>query len=71
MIPLYQVTLACAFLGATVLFFAATATVCALWWWALGRWKKCIVETYYIADLQLWARRHAKKRDTTGDNDNG
>lgn len=32
------------------------------WWWALTKWRKCIYETYLLADLQLWLKlRNAKK----------
>lgn len=51
------------FVGLMLILAWAVIIACALWWWALSRVRKCAYETYLLADMRRWMRRHGTPKE--------
>ena len=53
--------------GAAYMVATAVIGVCAAWWYALGKIRKCAYETYLLADMHVWMKKHSTGREPADD----
>lgn len=54
-------------IGAAFSLAMALAILTSMWWYLLGKVRRAAYETYLLADMKLWMKRHGSPKESSDD----